>query len=411
MRGDVGAMIKREHYIKQIRPFINKNIIKVLTGLRRSGKSVMLRLIQQDLIEQGVDKEQFICINFESMEHKALKDGDALYQKLNKRLSAFSEKAYLFLDEIQEVTKWEICINSLLVDFDVDIYITGSNANLLSGELATYLAGRYVEIKIYPFSYLEFLVMCRQKNKDLSDREAFAKYLQFGGMPFLTNFNFEEEPSFLYLKDIYNSVILKDVIQRNNIRNAELLERIILYVVANVGHTFSAKSLSGFLKSENRKVAPETVHNYIRACENACLFHRAKRQDLVGKKILQLQEKIYLSDHGIRQAIYGRNTRDIDQILKNIIYMELLRRGYNVTVGKVNQKEVDFVAQKRGERLYVQVSYLLATQEVEEREFSPLLSIRDNFPKYVVSMDEFDMSRLGIKHLNISDFLKDETLY
>ena len=399
-------MIKREAYLKQIRPFINKNIIKVLTGLRRSGKSVMLHLIQEELTTQGVGRGQFIGINFESAQHKLLKNGDALYQELKMRLSELSGKAYLFLDEIQEVAEWETCVNSLLVDFDVDIYITGSNANLLSGELATYLAGRYIEIKVYPFSYLEFLDMCRQKDSNMSDGEAFAKYMQFGGMPFLINFDFEEEPSFLYLRDIYNSVILKDVIQRNNIRDAELLERIILYVIANVGHTFSAKSLSDFMKSENRKAAPETVYNYLKACENACLFHRVKRQDLVGKKLLQLQEKIYLTDHGIREAIYGKNSRDIDQVLENIVYMELLRRGYEVTVGKLKEKEVDFAAEKRGEKLYVQVSYLLATDQVQEREFSPLLAISDNFPKYVVSMDEFNMSHLGIKHMNIRDFLK-----
>lgn len=401
-------MIKREAYIKQIRPFINKNIIKVLSGLRRSGKSVMLKLIQEELAQQGVDRGQFIAINFESAEHSLLKNGDALYQELKKRLAELAGKAYLFLDEIQEVAAWETCVNSLLVDFEVDIYITGSNANLLSGELATYLAGRYVEIKVYPFSYLEFLDVCGQKDVVMSDGEAFAKYMQFGGMPFLINFDFEEEPSFMYLRDIYNSVILKDVVQRNNIRDVELLERIILYVVANIGHTFSAKSLSDFMKSENRKAAPETVYNYLKACENAYLFHRVKRQDLVGKRLLQLQEKIYLTDHGIREAIYGKNSRDIDQLLENIVYMELLRRGYEVTVGKLHQKEVDFVAEKRGEKLYVQVSYLLATDQVQEREFSPLLSINDNFPKYVVSMDEFNLSRLGIKHLNVRDFLKSE---
>jgi len=403
-------LIKRETYIKQIRPFMNKNIIKVLTGLRRSGKSVMLQLIQEELANDGVARSQFISMNFESAEYAPLKTGDALYQDLSRKLSEVSGKAYLFLDEIQEVIQWETCVNSLSVDFDVDIYITGSNANLLSGELATYLAGRYVEIKIYPFSYLEFLDVCRQKKENLSDQEAFIKYLHLGGMPFLINLDFAEEPSYLYLRDIYNSVILKDVIQRNRIRDAELLERIIMYVVANIGHTFSAKSLSDFMKSENRKAAPETVYNHIKACENACLFHRVKRQDLVGKKILQLQEKIYLADHGIREAIYGKNSRDIDQVLENIVYMELLRRGYEVTVGKMNQKEVDFTAEKRDEKLYVQVCYLLASEQVKEREFSALLAINDNFPKYVVSMDELEQSYLGIKHMNIRSFLQSEKL-
>ena len=403
-------MIKRESYIKRIRPFVNKNIIKVLTGLRRSGKSVMLKLIQDELIIEGVNPNQFISINFESAEHKQLKNSDSLYKELKNKISLLTGKVYLFLDEIQEVHEWETCVNSLMVDFDVDIYITGSNANLLSGELATYLAGRYVEIKVYPFSYLEFLEMCRQKDINMSENKAFLKYIQFGGMPFLANFDFEEEPSFLYLRDIYNSVILKDVIQRNNIRDAELLEQIILYVIANIGHTFSAKSLSDFMKSENRKAAPETIYNYLKACENACLFLPVKRQDLIGKKLLQVQEKIYLADHGIREAIYGKNSRDIDQVLENIVYMELLHRDYNITVGKMNQKEIDFVAEKRGEKLYVQVSYLLVTDIVKDREFSPLLEIRDNYPKYVVSMDELNMSHLGIIHMNIRDFLKSEVL-
>ncbi|MDD3270182.1 MAG: ATP-binding protein [Syntrophomonadaceae bacterium] len=403
-------MIKRETYIKQIRPFINKNIIKVLTGLRRSGKSVMLQLIQEELVNDGVARSQFFYMNFESAEYAPFKTGDALYQHLSRVLSQIYGKAYLFVDEIQEVMHWETCINSLLVDFDVDIYITGSNANLLSGELATYLAGRYVEIKVYPFSYLEFLDICRRKDENVSEQEAFTKYLQLGGMPFLINLDFAEEASFLYLRDIYNSVILKDVIQRNHIRDAELLERIIMYVIANVGHTFSAKSLSDFMKSENRKAAPETVYNYIKACENACLFHRVKRQDLVGKKLLQLQEKIYLTDHGIREAIYGKNSRDIDQVLENIVYMELLRRGYEITVGKMNHKEVDFAAEKRGEKLYVQVTYLLASEQVKEREFSALLAINDNYPKYVVSMDELDLSHLGIKHMNIRYFLQSKEL-
>lgn len=399
-------MIQRESYLKQIRPLMNKNIIKVLTGLRRSGKSVMLQLIQEELFATGINKEQCIIINFESMEYEELLNSKALYQELKTRISACKgKKVYIFLDEIQEVDEWEKCINSLMIDFDADIYITGSNANLLSGELATYLAGRYVEIQVYPFSYLEFTKVCELENATISERDIFMKYLQFGGMPFLINLNYEAETIFLYLRDIYNSVILKDVIQRNNIRDVELLERIIQYIIANVGHTFSAKSISDFMKSENRKASSETVYNYLTACENAFLFHRVKRQDLVGKKILQVHEKFYLTDHGIREAIYGKNSRDIDQILENIVFMELLRRGYKVTIGKLNQREVDFVADIRGERIYVQVTYILASEQVIEREFSPLLEIADNYPKYVVSMDDIDMSKLGIKHINVRDFL------
>lgn len=402
-------MIHRESYLKQIRPFLNQNIIKVLTGLRRSGKSVMLQLIQEELLNSGISKEQCISINFESLAYENLLNSKALYRELKKRIAECDgKKAYIFLDEIQEVSEWEKCINSLMVDFSVDIFITGSNANLLSGELATYLAGRYIEIQIYPFSYAEFLEVNEAKSSIFSERDIFMKYLKFGGMPFLINFNYDEDSSFLYLRDIYNSVILKDVIQRYNIRDVELLERIIQYIIANVGHTFSAKSISDFMKSENRKVSSETVYNYLTACENAFLFHRVKRKDLVGKRILQVHEKFYLNDHGIREAIYGKNSRDIDQLLENIIFMELLRRGYNVNIGKLNQKEVDFVAEKRGELIYIQVTYILASEQVIEREFSPLLEIADNFPKYVVSMDDLNMSKLGIKHMNIRDFLVSE---
>lgn len=398
-------MIKRERYMQRIRPFIDKDVVKVLTGIRRAGKSVMLELIKDELGKNGVREEQFISLNFESLANAKFCTAEVLYEELGKRIDKIKDKAYIFLDEIQEVADWEKCINSLRVDYNCDIYITGSNAKLLSGELATYLGGRYVEIVIYPFSFEEYLESRRQSEEGLNISAEFKTYIDFGGMPFLININKDREASMQYLRDVYNSVILKDVVKRNNIRDVELLERIITFVMANVGHTFSARSVSNYLKSENRKVSAETVLNYIKACEDAYLFYRFNREDLVGKKILTINEKYYIADHGLREAVYGSNTRDMDQLLENIVCMELLFRGYNVTIGKAGEKEIDFIAEKEGDKLYIQVAYLLPTEDTIKREFGVYESIKDNYPKYVLSMDEFDMSRNGIKHFNVRDFL------
>lgn len=398
-------MIERERYVQRIRPFIDKDVIKVLTGLRRAGKSVMLELIKAELLKNGVSEERFISFNFESLANEKYCTAKALYEELCKRISDIKDKVYIFLDEIQEVADWEKCINSMRVDYNCDIFITGSNAKLLSGELATYLGGRYVEFVIYPFSFGEYLESRRISEGDISISEEFKTYIDFGGMPFLVNLNKDREASVQYLRDVYNSVILKDVVKRNNIRDVELLERIITFVMANVGHTFSARSVSNYLKSENRKVSAETVLNYIKACEEAYLFYRFNREDLVGKKILTINEKYYIADHGLREAVYGGNTRDMDQLLENIVCMELLCRGYNVTIGKAGDKEIDFIAEKAGDKLYIQVAYLLPTEDTISREFGAYESIKDNYPKYVLSMDEFDLSRNGVKHCNLREFL------
>lgn len=403
-------MIKREIYIKKIKPFIDKDIIKVLTGIRRSGKSIMLKLIMEELENNGVSRENFISINFENLNNKKLCTTEALNDFILSKAEK-NKKYYIFLDEIQEVSEWEKCINSLRAEeeYNFDIYITGSNAKLLSGELATYLAGRYVEFIIYPFSFKEFLESVKSLNKDINIQEIFKKYILFGGMPFLYNLNFNKEASMQYLKDIYSSIILKDITQRNSIRDIDLLQRIIAYIIMNVGNTFSATSISKFFKSENRKASPETILNYIKACEEAMLIYRVQRDDLIGKKILNINEKYYLADHGIRQAVFENNERDINQILENIVFLELLRRGYTVRVGKIENLEVDFVCTKSGnKKLYIQVAYLLASKETIEREFSVLEKIHDNYPKYVISMDLFDMSKNGIKHFNIIDFLLED---
>lgn len=400
-------MLKRDEYIKQIVPFIDKDVIKVLTGIRRSGKSVMLKLLMEELKNRGINENQFIYINFENLKYRKLKNYKRLYDFILNKVDDKYKSYYIFLDEIQEVEEWERCVNSLRVDedFNFDIYITGSNAKLLSGELSTYLAGRYIEFVVYPFSFKEFFEIIQEKNQEIKVKEAFQKYVKFGGMPFLHNLDYNFEASMQYLQDLYASIILKDITQRNNIRDTDLLERIINYVVMNIGNTFSATSISKFFKSENRKVATETILNYIKACEEAFLVYRVARNDLLGKKILNVNEKYYIADHGIREAIMENNQKNINQVLENIVYFEMLRRGYNVKIGKVDNLEVDFVCKKNDETIYIQVSYLLASEDTKEREFSVLENIKDNYPKYVLSMDEFDMSRNGIKHVNLIEFL------
>lgn len=400
-------MLKRDEYIKKIVPFIDKDVIKVLTGIRRSGKSVMLKLLMEELKNRGINENQFIYINFENLKYRKLKNYERLYDFILNKVDDKYKSYYIFLDEIQEVEEWERCVNSLRVDedFKFDIYITGSNAKLLSGELSTYLAGRYIEFVVYPFSFKEFFEIMKEKNKEIDLKEAFQDYVKFGGMPFLHNLDYNFEASMQYLQDLYASIILKDITQRNNIRDTDLLERIINYVVMNIGNTFSATSISKFFKSENRKVATETILNYIKACEEAFLIYRVARNDLLGKKILNVNEKYYIADHGIREAIMENNQKNINQVLENIVYFEMLRRGYNVKIGKVDNLEVDFVCKKNDETIYIQVSYLLASEDTKEREFSVLENIKDNYPKYVLSMDEFDMSRNGIKHVNLIEFL------
>lgn len=401
-------MISREIYMKRIRPFINTELIKVFTGIRRSGKSVMLELVKNELKKSGVSDKNFLCINFEQFSNSELLDAKILHKRIVEFQKSADGKIYLFFDEIQEVDGWEKCINSCRVDFDCDIYITGSNAKLLSGELATYLAGRYVEFVIYPFSFAEFLEMNRQKNSQIDKSDCFTAFLKTGGMPFLANFFGDDSAKNQYLMDIYNSVVLKDVVKRNNIRDVDTLERIIAYAFSNIGHIFSATSLSKYFKSEKRNISHDTILNYLKFCTDAFLIYKISRYDLEGKKVLTVNEKYYCADHGLREAVFGKNTQNIDQILENIVCLELLRRNFKVFVGKKDESEIDFIAERNGVKIYVQVAYLLASEETVRREFSVYDSIKDNFPKYVVSMDEFDFSRNGIIHRNIRDFLLEE---
>ncbi|MBP3449794.1 MAG: ATP-binding protein [Spirochaetaceae bacterium] len=398
-------MIKREIYMQRIRPFINTDLIKVFTGIRRAGKSVMLELVKNELKESGIGEENFLCINFEQFSNSQFLDVESLYKKITDFQKNTKGKIYLFFDEIQEVDGWEKCINSCRIDFDCDIYITGSNAKLLSGELATYLAGRYVEFVIYPFSFAEFFEMNLIKNPNVDKATCFMQFLKTGGMPFLSNFPDDDSAKSQYLIDIYNSVVLKDVVKRNNIRDVDTLERIVAYAFSNIGHIFSATSLSKYFKSENRKISHDTILNYLKFCSDAFLFYKINRYDLEGKKIVTVNEKYYCADHGLREALFGKNIQNIDQVLENIVCLELLRRNYKVYVGKKGDLEIDFIAEKQGKKIYVQVAYLLANEETIKREFSVYNFVKDSYPKYVVSMDDLDFSQNGIIHKNIKDFL------
>lgn len=400
-------MISRNKYLNQIKDFIDKPVIKVITGMRRCGKSVILQQIKELLICRGVDETQIFYINFESLKYEDLKDYRSLYQTISDAAQKSDSRLYILLDEIQEVDGWEKAVNSFRVDFDCDIYITGSNARLFAGDLATLLSGRYVEIRIYPLSFNEYLAFAEanEEEKELSIQENFANYLRYGGLPGIHEMKWEEERIYQYLYDIYNSVLLKDVIKRNNIRDTSLLENIIKYLMDNIGNTFSAKTISDFLKSQGRKLSTETVYNYLHALENAFLIHKVSRYDIKGKRLLETQEKFYLSDLGIRHAVIGYHDDDISGLLENIVYLELLRNGYSVRIGKQGAAEVDFVADRGDERAYLQICYIL-TKENTDREFRPLESIRDNYEKTVLTTDTLlQINRGGIRQKNIIEYL------
>lgn len=396
--------ISRPKYIEKIRKFVDKPVIKVLTGMRRVGKSTLLEIIRDDLLSD-VENRNKIYLNFESIELFNINDANALLEHLQGIMKKLMGKMYFFFDEIQLVDGWEQVINGLRVDKDCDIYLTGSNSTLISGDLATLLAGRYVEFEIQPFTFGEFIRVF--DHMALSKEDLFNKFLQLGGMPFLKYFNLDEVPTFKYLNDVYNTVLVKDVLQYNNIRDVDVFNRILTYVVENISHTFSASSIKNYFKNEARKVSVDTVLNYLEYCSQAFLIKKVPRYDVVGKKILKVDEKYYLTDHGFRQARGFSNMKVIERTLQNIVYIELVSRGYDVKIGKVKDREIDFIAQKGDELYYYQVSYMMENEKTREREFGVYKYIEDNFPKYVLSMDQIDFSQDGIIHKNILDFLLD----
>ena len=396
-------MIARPLYIEQLRPFFDETeIVKIITGIRRSGKSVLLELIKQELITQNVFAENFISINFEDFTYYHLRDAKLLHDYLKIEIDKKKGRCYLFLDEIQEVENWEGAVNSLRVNSDVDIYITGSNAKLLVSEFSTYLGGRYVAIQVFPFSFKE-IVDSRQNQ--VNAKESFLEYVESGGMPFVIDRGFDKESRKQYLEDLFTAVVIKDIVKRNKIRDVDMLERLIKFVVANMGKTFSANSISKFFKSENRTINSETILNYLKFCQDAYLLYPLARLDVPSKRMLQIDDKFYIVDHGLRETVYGNNLRDIELSLENIVCIECLRRGYSLAVGRVGEREIDFICEKGKVKIYIQVSYIMETEKTREREFGVYNGVMDNFPKYVVTMDEIDFSQDGIKHLKIWDFL------
>lgn len=394
-------MIERKEYVNQIKPFIDKDIIKIITGIRRCGKSVFLKQIIEYLKSLNISDENIIYINFDDIKYKNIKNEEELDRIIIEKSEKIDGKLYLFFDEVQKLNGWENSIASYFASFDADIYLTGSVSNLLSQKNSSSLSGRYIEIKMYPFSFKESLEI----NKNLSEEEVFDDYLKTGGMPFIFNLNGDEE-KIEYLENLYDSIILRDVINQNEVRNIELLDKILQFLIDNIGRTFSSRSISNFFKHEGRNVSSETIMNYLKYCEIAYIIHKVKRENILGKEILKTQEKYYLTDHGFKEVIFRNNQNSESQILENMVYVELLRRGYDVKIGKINNLEVDFVCRKRREKIYIQVSSYLNDEKTIEREFKSLLKINDQYPKYVLSLNKMDLSYNGIKHINIIDFLK-----
>jgi predicted AAA+ superfamily ATPase len=399
-------MIQRSLYLNKIKAFIDKPLIKVITGIRRCGKSTILLLLKDEIIQRGVEERNILFINFESFNYAEIKTGEDLY-KLVKQQVLLGNKYYILLDEIQVVVGWEKAINAFMLDFDVDIYITGSNSHLLSSELATFLAGRYVEFQIQTLTFRECISFNKELQNDEKSRlQKFEYFLRIGGFPLLHTASYSLESAYKIVFDIYSSAILRDTVQRHKIRDVELLERIVKYVFDNIGNSFSAKNVADYFKSQQRKIDLNTVYNYLNALESAFIIHRIQRYDVKGKELLKTQEKYFVSDPALVYAVMGFKDRMISGILENIVLLELLSRDFSVAVGKVGTKEIDFIASKGNVKFYIQVSFRLSEQATIEREFAPLIALKDHYPKYVVSMDPLWTDTIeGVKHVHIADFL------
>jgi len=400
-------MIKREKYLSKIRGFYNQDLIKVITGIRRCGKSVLLKQIIEELVENGIKKENIIYINFEDLEMSFIKNEIDLNNYIKEKIK-LKGKYYLFFDEIQNVDNWEKAVNSFKSTKNVSIFITGSNSNLLSGELATLLSGRYVSFKIQPFSFKEICELKNITNRQ-NQEKAFEDYMKWGGMP--QRFCFSDEIEIKnYLLDLYDSIVVKDIISRYKVKDVELLNKIIEYLMCTPAQQFSVTNISNYLSIEHRNCSNETLYNYLSYIANSYIISKAQRYDIKGKKLLLTNDKYYLTDLGIGQVKSLSNKRGLGPILENIVYNELINRGYEITVGKNENSEVDFIATHFEKKIYIQVSYILADENVINREFGALENINDNYPKYVLSMDKFDFSRNGIIHKNVIDFLLDNDI-
>lgn len=389
---------------------MNRPFIKVIAGIRRCGKSVVLQLLAEELERRGITKEHIVYMNFESFEWMDIADAKALYLHIKDKVAKTDGKVYILLDEIQEVKDWEKAVNSFMVDWDVDVYVTGSNSRLLSSELSTYLAGRYISFHIMPLSFNEYLLFHGIASGDREKlHEEFQKYLRMGGFPAIHTGDYNYEAIYRLVYDIYSSVILRDTVQRHGIRNVELLERVVRFVFDNIGNRLNAKNIADYFKSQQRRVDINTVYNYLDALQGAFIIQRVPRYDIKGKELLQTNEKYFVSDLSLVYAVMGYKDRMIAGALENIVYWEMKRRGYDTFIGKQDNREVDFVGIRRDEKIYVQVTYRMESEATVEREFAPLLAIGDHYPKFVVSMDEVWQDNIeGVRHRHIADFLTDE---
>lgn len=399
-------MIKRKFYLEKIVKLIDTEDIKVITGVRRCGKTVLLKQIIDELENRGIASENIIYMSFESSKYKNIRNDDALDEFIFSKTNNLNGKIYLLFDEIQKVKNWEVSLNSYRVDLECDIYITGSNSQLLSGELATLISGRYISINMLPFSFKELIQYHDEMHENIDEIKLFEQYLSYGGFPGLLNYENEEKEKYLY--DLYSTIVLNDILYKNKVKDLDLLERLMEFMISNIGQLFSANSISKYIKNENRKTTPHTIINYMDYARNAFIFYQIKRENIKQKRKLLISDKYYLVDSGFYFIFNGSTQRNWGQLLENIVFLELIRQGYSITIGKIQDLEVDFVCRKANQIKYIQVSQSILDENTRKREFKSLEKISDSYPKYVISMDSFDFSANGIIHLNIIDFLKSE---
>lgn len=397
-------MIYRPIYVDKIMAYTDAPFVKILTGVRRCGKSTILKMIMEKLQERGIPEDRIVCFRFDSMEYEDM-TAKQMYLTLKECLSP-QGKTYFFLDEVQEISGWEKVVNSLQADFDVDLYITGSNSRMMSSEISTYLTGRYVAFRIYTLSFAEYLAFKNQYDSAGDPKQELANYIRLGGFPAVHLQSYTQDEVYTVVRDIYNSTIFSDIVKRNQVRKIDQLERVVKYAFNNVGNTFSAKSIADYLKAEHRALDNETVYSYLEKLEKAYLLHRCSRYDLHGKELLKTQEKFYLADTALRYCVLGYHSDTVAAALENVVYLELCRRGYTVNIGKTTDGEIDFIATRQNEKIYVQVTERITSEKTERREYYRLLDIRDNYPKYVLRTDAFaGGNHEGIKTMHIADFL------
>lgn len=392
--------IPRDHYLKLIRPYINTSIIKVIVGQRRVGKSYFLYQVIDEISKK--DKTaNIIYINKELYEFDEIKNYHNLKKYVSKKISK-KYKNYIFIDEIQEIENFDKALRDFSAQKNLDIYCTGSNANLLASDLSNYLGGRYIEIPIFSLSFNEFLKFHELEN----NKDSLFLYIKYGGLPYLVNLQLKDEQVYGYLKTIFNTILLKDVIAKFKVRNISLLERLVEYLADSIGGLISAKKISDFLKSQNLDISPNSILNYLNYLTSSFFIHKVKRQNIIGRKIFEINEKYYFEDLGLRHSLIGYRLNDINKIIENLVFSHLKFLGYKITVGQIEQNEIDFVAEKNNKKIYIQATYLLSSQKSIKREFGNLLKIDDNYPKYVISMDDYAKGDYkGIKHINIIEFL------